>query len=403
MHRQVGMCESALHPINRDKNRYHTVLANECSRVKLQSIPNKEGSDYINANHIPGSLFGIPHSYIATQAPIPETFGDFWRMIWETDSPLILMLSNEYESGRLKCHKYWPDLGQSQVLDQIEVETIVQKQHNQDIVVREFRLRQRQQQPLSPSAPFSSSGRAPCSSVSSSDCGVENRPRAPTASSFADQRSPTSPFHAFRGFYASSSSPFASAGAAPPPPPPPPSCVEEKNVVMIQFLSWPDHGVPRDRASIHRFLETVDSFYEQSQQRRLEAVRRPPGPITVHCSAGIGRTGTFIAIHVTLSLLKQHLSQRQSDTMPLSPSYGKPERFKFDIFNIVRKLKIQRIGMVQQKEQFVFCYTMVLDEAERLGLHWSDSSDDDDISGDLETTILSSLSSRQLRELNYIS
>lgn len=89
--------------------------------------------------------------------------------------------------------------------------------------------------------------------------------------------------------------------------------------------------------------------------------------------------------------------------MPLSPSFGKPERFKFDIYNIVRKLKIQRIGMVQQKEQFVFCYTMVLDEAERLGLHWSDSSDDDDISRDLETTILSSLSSRQLRELNYIS
>lgn len=49
-------------------------------------------NDYINANLINGKLFGLKHSYIATQAPLPSTFEDFWRMIWDYNSRIIVML-----------------------------------------------------------------------------------------------------------------------------------------------------------------------------------------------------------------------------------------------------------------------------------------------------------------------
>jgi len=68
---------------NIKKNRYPKILPNDKTRVKL-SDPKKEGNDYINANYIPSEiLYSTKFSYIATQAPLPNTFEDFWRMIYE--------------------------------------------------------------------------------------------------------------------------------------------------------------------------------------------------------------------------------------------------------------------------------------------------------------------------------
>ncbi|EDO30496.1 predicted protein, partial [Nematostella vectensis] len=77
------------------------------SRVVLNEIENVRGSDYINASHIDG--YNKPNAYIATQGPIPTTFDDFWRMVWEQQSASIVMLTNLQERHKLKCHKYWPD------------------------------------------------------------------------------------------------------------------------------------------------------------------------------------------------------------------------------------------------------------------------------------------------------
>jgi len=55
--------------------------------------------------------YNAPNNYIATQGPIPSTFPDFWRMIWEKDSPTIVMVTNLKEEDKVKCHQYWPSYG----------------------------------------------------------------------------------------------------------------------------------------------------------------------------------------------------------------------------------------------------------------------------------------------------
>ena len=52
---------------------------------------------------------GIVNRYIAAQGPLPVTTADFWQMIWEQRSSLVVMLTTESERGRVKCHQYWPE------------------------------------------------------------------------------------------------------------------------------------------------------------------------------------------------------------------------------------------------------------------------------------------------------
>uniref|UniRef100_A0A3B4X6W2 Tyrosine-protein phosphatase domain-containing protein n=1 Tax=Seriola lalandi dorsalis TaxID=1841481 RepID=A0A3B4X6W2_SERLL len=77
-------------PVNRPKNRYTNILPYDFSRVKLISMHNDEGSDYINANYIPG--YKHAKEYIATQGPLPETRNDFWRMVLTFSNSLFSLL-----------------------------------------------------------------------------------------------------------------------------------------------------------------------------------------------------------------------------------------------------------------------------------------------------------------------
>ena len=52
---------------------------------------------------------GVVNRYIAAQGPLPATMSDFWLMVWEQKSSLIVMLTTESERGRVKCHQYWPE------------------------------------------------------------------------------------------------------------------------------------------------------------------------------------------------------------------------------------------------------------------------------------------------------
>lgn len=87
--------------VNKPKNRYANVIAYDHSRVLLSAIEGIPGSDYVNANYIDG--YRKQNAYIATQGSLPETFGDFWRMIWEQRSATVVMMTKLEERSRVKC------------------------------------------------------------------------------------------------------------------------------------------------------------------------------------------------------------------------------------------------------------------------------------------------------------
>ncbi|RMC19412.1 hypothetical protein DUI87_04022 [Hirundo rustica rustica] len=86
--------------VNKPKNRYANVIAYDHSRVLLSAIEGIPGSDYINANYIDG--YRKQNAYIATQGALPETFGDFWRMMWEQQGATVVMMTKLEERSRIK-------------------------------------------------------------------------------------------------------------------------------------------------------------------------------------------------------------------------------------------------------------------------------------------------------------
>jgi len=228
----------------RNKNRYPDILPKESSRVKLQHT-GQEGSDYINANYI------FDKEYISTQAPTPSTIPDYWRMIWEQEVPVIVMLTKLFERGQIRAHAYWPEkVGETITYGDISVQF-------------DF------------------------------EAGV-----GPIDIKF---------------FILSKSN-------------------ENRRVAHLHYAAWPDFGVP---ASTREILNLV----RLSEILRPETI--PTAPIVVHCSAGIGRSGTFIGIHQAIRMIK---SGKQSN-----------------ICELVLSMRSCRCGMVQTQEQYSFIHKTVLD------------------------------------------
>lgn len=78
--RDSDLHPSAIHPLNKNKNRYPDVLPVEETRIRLLPLGEIPASDYINANLVRSDE---KFSAICSQAPLPHTFDDFWRMVWE--------------------------------------------------------------------------------------------------------------------------------------------------------------------------------------------------------------------------------------------------------------------------------------------------------------------------------
>lgn len=122
---------------------------------------------------------------------------------------------------------------------------------------------------------------------------------------------------------------------------------KSRKIVHCQFLSWPDHGVPNTSLQILEFIEMVRKYQQEKLDELPEKwTEHPSGPpICVHCSAGIGRTGTFLAIDISVNKLK--------------------DCKKVDIEETVNKIRLQRAQSVQMRDQYVFCYMAVLEYAKR--------------------------------------
>jgi protein tyrosine phosphatase len=103
-----------------------------------------------------------------------------------------------------------------------------------------------------------------------------------------------------------------------------------RTVHQFHFTAWPDHGVPSYATSLLTFRKKVRSFDDPTM-----------GPIIVHCSAGVGRTGTFIAIDY---LLEQARVEGQ-----------------VDIYGCVAAMRNMRVNMIQTLEQYIFVHDALLE------------------------------------------
>ncbi|XP_032454535.1 tyrosine-protein phosphatase Lar isoform X4 [Nasonia vitripennis] len=240
---------SANLPCNKHKNRLVHILPYECTRVCLQPQRNIEGSDYINASLIDG--YRYRSAYIATQGPLSDTTDDFWRMLWEHNSTIVVMLTKLKEMGREKCHLYWPS--DRTIRYQCFVVDPIAEYNMPQYILREFKV--------------------------------------------TDARDGSS-----------------------------------RTVRQFQFIDWPEQGVPK---SVDGFIDFIGQVHKTKEQFGQD------GPITVHCSAGVGRTGVFITLSIVL------------------------ERMQYegvvDIFQTVRILRTQRPAMVQTEDQYQFCYRASLE------------------------------------------
>lgn len=125
---------------------------------------------------------------------------------------------------------------------------------------------------------------------------------------------------------------------------------EQRQVTHFQFLSWPDYGVPSSAVSLIDFLGAVKHQQQWAVQAFGTQWRGHPlgPPMVVHCSAGIGRTGTFCALDICLSQLQ--------DVGTLN------------ICQTVRRMRSQRAFSIQTPEQYYFCHAAILEHAQRQGL-----------------------------------
>jgi len=116
---------------------------------------------------------------------------------------------------------------------------------------------------------------------------------------------------------------------------------DDLEVKQMHILCWQDHGMPNDPNLSN------DIFYLMINYIKKEREENNKAPIVVHCSAGVGRTGTVIAIYIILFCL-EYLKK-----------LGKP--LIMNVFNVVRKLREQRYSLVTDTDQFQFIYDFSLD------------------------------------------
>ncbi|KAJ5338763.1 hypothetical protein N7452_005491 [Penicillium brevicompactum] len=295
------------------KNRYNDIYPFDHSRVRLEGIPSG-ACDYVNANHISAEL--THRKYIATQAPVPDTFNDFWRLVWEQDVRLLVSLTAEVERGQVKCDRYWEsgDYGPFEIKAYSEKYIYIEGQG---------------QQPIDPST-----GNLKTTSEKR-DATNEN------------------PVIIVRHFSIRHTSfPFQPL----------------RDITQLQYPYWPDFGTTSQPTHLLHLVEQCNKVIRATSNPGFNSEQPEPRgqrPVLVHCSAGCGRTGTFCTVDSVLDMLKRqrmHVSGHRDASQNPTDNLEWVGNLNLDLIaKTVEDFRQQRPSMVQNLSQYALCYESVLE------------------------------------------
>ncbi|KAH9415711.1 hypothetical protein DERP_000201 [Dermatophagoides pteronyssinus] len=358
---------------NELKNTYPNRVPYDFNRVVLSKDPlDEEDSDYINASYVDSIL--KPNAYIAAQGPNEYTISDFWRLIWEQQSFLIVMLTKVFDFIRVECCQYWPmEEHKPEMYGLIEV-ILLSEEQLADFVIRTMRIRkpgqlvrrkvkktrlvprnlhkevndqklemldedEQEQEAANESTDrfreskrsrLSASTRATQESILSHSTNKKLLENSLTTGSVKTKSKKAS----FTTATVYDEIEYEEE-------------IEEDDVRIIYQLhynSWSSHTCPFPN-SILQFRRRVRIYQQEVIKDEGDRV----GPTIVHCSNGCGRTGAFLCIDSNLELAE--------------------EDGLYDVFGYTKRLKHARRGLIENRDQYKFVYE-TLEEAHICGKTW---------------------------------
>ena len=121
-----------------------------------------------------------------------------------------------------------------------------------------------------------------------------------------------------------------------------------RHIQQFHFTAWPDRGVPASSVQFIKVLHATMAAQFKCQQEAKSAGEAKVPPCLVHCSAGVGRTGTFCAVYAALNSL---------------PMIGKNGVTELNVVQLTKTMRMSRRFMIQSQPQFEFTYNTILHAA----------------------------------------